>query len=174
MGAKFEGQYPHTSLDLGTSPFRCNLNISQRFWECSPEIFCNHRGVQHRHISEKGEETMKEKLMNALGTVGIILYYLVSLFICVIPFVMIVHRSSSMSYFLPLCSFSRRRQSFSGYGVLSVPLKACRISGRLYTTSSSWCYSFRFSSVLCSIYSVQKNKIISKTVLKEVPMENEL
>ena len=101
MGAKFEGQYPHTSLDLGTSPFRCNLNISQRFWECSPEIFCNHRGVQHRHISEKGEETMKEKLMNAVGTVGIILYYLVSLFICVIPFVMI-----GASFFLNVIFFA--------------------------------------------------------------------
>lgn len=32
---------------------------------------------------------MKEKLMDALGTVGIILWYLVSLLIAVIPFVMI-------------------------------------------------------------------------------------
>ena len=32
---------------------------------------------------------MKEKLMNALGTLGVILWYLVSLLIAVIPFVMI-------------------------------------------------------------------------------------
>lgn len=32
---------------------------------------------------------MKEKLMNALGTAGIILWYLVSLLIAIIPFVMI-------------------------------------------------------------------------------------
>ena len=44
---------------------------------------------------------MKEKLMNALGTVGIILYYLVSLFICVIPFVMI-----GASFFLNVIFFA--------------------------------------------------------------------
>lgn len=32
---------------------------------------------------------MKDKLMNALGTVGIVLWYLISILIAVIPFVMI-------------------------------------------------------------------------------------
>ena len=43
---------------------------------------------------------MKEKLMNALGTAGIIIWYIVSLLIAVIPFVMI-----GASFFLNILFF---------------------------------------------------------------------